>query len=411
MNQDLLYELNKDSKSASLKRKLVAFLIGNGASTLTDIAKALGLSIPTATKLVTEFIKANAMKDYGKLETSGGRYPQLYGLQPEAAYFVGVDVKHEYINIGIINFTGEICYTAYDVPYELKDTPEALEELCAIVLEHITSSGYKVREILNINFNIPGRINPMEGRSHNYFCFEEEKTLADLLSDKLKTNVSLDNDTRGMTYGEYTQGVCVEKNPRNVLYVNLSWGIGLGIVLDRKIFLGKSGFSGEIGHITAFDNQLICHCGKKGCFETEVSGIALQRMLLERINAGESSRLSAEVLNGKQLSLRKIVQAALDEDVLVLELLGELGHKLGRQIAGLINVINPEMVVIGGTLSQTGDYLLQAIKTVVSTYSLNLVNRDTEIVTAVLGDKAGLIGACMQARIRRFSANSVSLDY
>ena len=111
------------------------------------------------------------------------------------------------------------------------------------------------------------------------------------------------------------------------------------------------------------------------------------------------------------MTLAQIVQAALSEDVLVLELLGKLGHKLGKQIAGLINVINPEMVVIGGSLSQTGDYLLQAIKTVVSTYSLNLVNKDTEIVTAVLGDKAGLIGACIQARIRRFSANSVSLDY
>lgn len=411
MNQDLLNELNKESKSAMLKRNLFAFLISNGTSTLTDIAKDLGLSIPTVTKLVTEFIKADAVKDYGKLETSGGRYPQLYGLQPNAAYFVGVDVKHEYVNIGIINFVGEMCYTAYEVPFNLRDTPEALDELCKLVSSHITASGYRLRDILNINFNIPGRINPMEGTSHNYFCFSSDSTLAELLSEKLGTNVSLDNDTRGMTYGEYTQGVCAKSSPRNVLYINLSWGIGLGIILDHKIFLGKSGFSGEIGHITAFDNQLICHCGKKGCFETEVSGIALHRMILERIQAGESSKLSAGVLRGEPLTLAQIVQAALAEDVLVLELLGELGHKLGKQIAGLINVINPEMVVIGGSLSQTGDYLLQAIKTVVSTYSLNLVNKDTEIVTAVLGDKAGLIGACMQARIRRFSANSVSLDY
>ena len=130
MNQDLLNELNKESKSAMLKRNLFAFLISNGTSTLTDIAKDLGLSIPTVTKLVTEFIKADAVKDYGKLETSGGRYPQLYGLQPNAAYFVGVDVKHEYVNIGIINFVGEMCYTAYEVPFNLRDTPEALDELC-----------------------------------------------------------------------------------------------------------------------------------------------------------------------------------------------------------------------------------------------------------------------------------------
>lgn len=134
-------------------------------------------------------------------------------------------------------------------------------------------------------------------------------------------------------------------------------------------------------------------------------------MIVERIKGGENSKLTPLVEAGKPITLTNIVQAAIEEDVLVLELLGELGSKLGRQIASLINVINPEMVVIGGTLSQTGDYLLQSIQTVVRTYSLNLVNRDTEIVTAVLGDKAGLIGACMQARIRRFSANSVSSDY
>lgn len=411
MDKELLNELNKESKSSDLKRRLIAYLISNGPMTITDISKYLGLSIPTTTKIINECVKAQAMMDYGKLETSGGRYPQLYGLHPDAAFFVGVDIKHEYINIGIIDFVGDIRYTAYDLPFQLEDTPECLDALCVLVKERIEVSGYKLRDILNINFNIPGRINPMTGESHNYFRFDKTKTLAKTLEVKMGTSVSLDNDTRGMTYGEYTQGVCSEKDPRSILYFNISWGVGLGIILDRKIFLGKSGFSGEIGHITAFDNQLICHCGKKGCFETEVSGIALQRMIVERIKGGENSKLTPLVEAGKPITLTNIVQAAIEEDVLVLELLGELGSKLGRQIASLINVINPEMVVIGGTLSQTGDYLLQSIQTVVRTYSLNLVNRDTEIVTAVLGDKAGLIGACMQARIRRFSANSVSSDY
>ncbi len=183
----------------------------------------------------------------------------------------------------------------------------------------------------------------------------------------------------------------------------MSWGIGLGIILDGKVYMGKSGFSGELGHITAYDNQILCHCGKKGCLETEVSGLALQRVLIERVKAGEISVLSDQIHRGEHVSQNDIIKAAINEDILCLEILSDIGAKLGKQIAGLINVFNPELVIIGGALSLTGDYLTQAIQTVVRTYSLNLVNKDTQIVTAKLGERAGVIGACMLARSRRFS--------
>lgn len=410
IEQSLLRELESGAK-ASVKRKIIAELIAVGSTTINELAKLVGLSIPTVTKIVSDMMHSGWIVPAGKLEVSGGRYPILYKLREEAAYFVGVDVKHEHINIGVINITGEQFYSAYEIPFILENTPEKLTELCELVKEHVQASGHKMREILNINFNIPGRINPSTGESHNLFNFDPKKTLAEVFSEHLRVPVSLDNDTRGMTYGEYTQGVCKGRKLRNVLYVNFSWGIGMGVILESKIHLGKSGFSGEIGHITAFDNQVLCHCGKKGCFETEVSGMALKRKLVERIQAGESSTLSPIVKAGEDISLNMIIQAAKNEDVLVLEILGELGAKLGRQIAQLMNILNPDMVVIGGALSQTGDYLLQAIQPVIRTYSLNIVSRDTEIVMADLGDRAGLIGACMQARIRRFSGNSISCDY
>lgn len=410
IEQSLLRELESGAK-ASVKRKIIAELIAVGSTTINELAKLVGLSIPTVTKIVSDMMHSGWIVPAGKLEVSGGRYPILYKLREEAAYFVGIDVKHEHINIGVINITGEQFYSAYEIPFILENTPEKLTELCELAKEHVQASGHKMREILNINFNIPGRINPSTGESHNLFNFDPKKTLAEVFSEYLRVPVSLDNDTRGMTYGEYTQGVCKGRKLRNVLYVNFSWGIGMGVILESKIHLGKSGFSGEIGHITAFDNQVLCHCGKKGCFETEVSGMALKRKLVERIQAGESSTLSPIVKAGEDISLNMIIQAAKNEDVLVLEILGELGAKLGRQIAQLMNILNPDMVVIGGALSQTGDYLLQAIQPVIRTYSLNIVSRDTEIVMADLGDRAGLIGACMQARIRRFSGNSISCDY
>lgn len=403
MNQALLTELAQGGKTAQIKRQIISHFIEKGPATITELAKVLNLSVPTVTKFITELIQCKCIKDYGKLETSGGRYPLLYGLDPEAGYFVGVDVKHRYINIGIIDFVGDMQKTYYDIPYNLESTPESMNQLCDIILDVIEQSGYQKSDILNVNINLPGRINPDTGYSYTYFNFTLDIPLCKMLGERLGLSVSIDNDTRGMAYGEYTQGCAVGMNVQNVLYVNVSWGIGLGIILGGQIYLGKSGFSGEFGHISNYDNQILCHCGKKGCLETEVSGQAMHRMLHERIRAGQSSILSERVLGGEAITMTDIIQAAVQEDILCLEILSDIGKKLGKQIASLINVFNPELVIIGGSLSLTGDYLTQAIQTVVRMYSLNLVNKDTEIVTAVLGEHAGVIGACMLARTRRFS--------
>lgn len=404
MNQELLNELNEGGKSAKMKRRIISHFVERGPTTITDLAKVLNCSIPTVTKFIGELMLADCIKDYGKLETQGGRYPLLYGLRPEAGYFIGVDVKHNALNIGVIDFVGEAKAVYYEIPYELENTQERLEEMCAIILEHLELSGYRTRDILNVNINLPGRINPASGHSYTLFNFDPDKSVAQVLSERLGMPVTIDNDTRGMAFGEYTQGIAAGGNYRNVLYINVSWGIGLGIILDGEIYMGKSGFSGELGHIATYDNQILCHCGKKGCLETEVSGLALHRVVHERIAAGESSVLSEKVLNGEHVTQNDIIHAAINEDILCLEVLGDIGAKLGKQIASLINVFNPELVIIGGALSLTGDYLTQSIQTIVRTYSLNLVNKDTQIVTAKLGERAGVVGACMLARSRRFSS-------
>lgn len=169
----------------------------------------------------------------------------------------------------------------------------------------------------------------------------------------------------------------------------------------RKVYTGKSGFSGEFGHVNVFDNEILCHCGKKGCLETEASGSALHRILLERIGKGESSILSKRTIENPP-TLDEIITAVNKEDLLCIEIVEEIGQKLGRQIAGLISIFNPELVIIGGTLSSTGDYIVQPIKTAIRKYSLNLVNKDATVTVSKLKDKAGVVGACMLARSRMF---------
>ena len=400
MRQQLLKEIELGSKSALVKKRIITHYIYNGSSTITDLSKELDLSIPTVTKFISEMCEDGYINDYGKLETSGGRHPSLYGLNPESGYFIGVDIKKFAVNIGLINFKGDMMELKMNIPYKFENTPEAMEELCTLISSFIKKTKVNTEKILNININISGRVNPESGYSFSLFNFSE-CPLAEVLTEKIGYQVCIDNDTRAMTYGEYLQG-CV-KGEKNIIFVNVSWGLGIGIIIDGKIYTGKSGFSGEFGHINVFDNEILCHCGKKGCLETEASGSAIYRILQERIKNGECSILSNRTNNQElPLTLAEILSAVNKEDLLCIEIVEEIGQKLGKQIAGLINIFNPELVIIGGTLSLTDDYIAQPIKTAIRKYSLNLVNQDSAITVSKLKDKAGVVGACMLARSRMF---------
>ncbi len=401
MNQQFLKEIEMGSKNALIKKRIITHYIYNGSSTITDLSKELDLSVPTITKFISEMCEDGYINDNGKLETSGGRHPNLYGLNPGSGYFIGVDIKRFAVNIGIINFKGDMVELKMNIPYRFENSIEGLNELCKLILNFIKKLTINKEKILNININVSGRVNPESGFSFSSFNFEE-RPLTDVLTEKLGYKVTVDNDTRAMTYGEYMQG-CV-KGEKNIIFVNASWGLGIGIIIDGKIYIGKSGFSGEFGHTSVYENEILCHCGKKGCLETEASGLALHRILLERIKNGESSILSSCTKNGEPITLDNIIESVNKEDMLCIEIVEEIGQKLGKQIAGLINIFNPELVIIGGTLSLTGDYITQPIKTAIRKYSLKLVNQDSAVLTSKLKDKAGIVGACMLARSRMFES-------
>lgn len=398
MNTKLIREIEKGTKSALIKKKIINYYIQHGSSTITALSKVLELSIPTVTKLIGEMCEDGYIEDYGKLETSGGRHPNLYGLNPKSGYFVGVDIKQFEVSIGVINFKGDLI-DSEDTPYNIENTPENLDKLCNIIKAFIDKQTINHSKILNVNVNISGRVNPESGYSYSIFYFDENP-LSEVLSQKIGYKVSVDNDTRAMTYGEYLSG-CVN-HEKNIIFVNISWGLAIGIIINGEIYSGKSGFSGEFGHIPAFENEVLCHCGKKGCLETEASGSAMYRHLFEEVQAGTTSILSKKIQEKKKITLQDIMNAINQEDILCIDLVEEAGLQLGKHIASLINIFNPEMVIIGGTVSSSGDYIMQPIKTAIRKYSLNLVNKDSKIVLSKLQESAGMIGACLLARTRFF---------
>ncbi len=391
----LLKEIEKGTKSAQSKRRIIAYHMKHGNATIPDLAKRLGLSIPTVSKLVDELTDTGLIREGGKTETGSGRHPNTYGLNPESCYFVGVDSKNGSLSLGLMDFGGKVIEKQLDINFESCNSVDNLSQLCDIINHFINSRTVDRESILAVNVNISGRVNPMMGYSYSRYNFEE-MPLSEVLSEKLGLRVCIENDTRAMTYGEYIYGDCSKID--NLIFLNLSWGIGLGIIIDGKIYYGKSGFAGEIGHMVTYDNEIICHCGKKGCLETEASGRALVRKLIERLENGANSLIADRYRENKTITLDDIFEAIDSEDLLCIELVEDMGRELGHWLAGIINIFNPEKVIIGGVLSAVGDYILQPVITAVRRYSLNLVNKDTKIVISQLGDQSGLIGSCATAR-------------
>ena len=395
MGLKFLEEIKQGIRSASLKKDIICYYINNGDDTLADLGKELNFSVPTVTKMVGELIEDGIVMDFGKMETPGGRRPNIYGLNQSSGYFIGVDISQKRVHIGLINFKGDLIDEQMDISFEEAHPHERFERLCEIIEDFMSHTVVPKDKILSIGINISGRVNPQTGHSYSFFYFDE-RPLTEMFEEKLGIDVSIDNDSRAMAYGEYIKGrVQAEKN---IIYVNVGWGLGLGIIVNGQLYYGKSGFSGEFGHITAFENEILCHCGKKGCLETEASGSALYRKFLEKLHNGQSSLLTQQKENEDEITLNDIIDVALQEDILAIELIEEVGNTLGKHVAGLINLFNPELVIIGGTLANVGDYLILPLRSAIKKYSLNLVNKDSSIKVSKLGDKAGLLGASLLAR-------------
>mgnify|MGYP002139143298 CR=1 FL=1 len=184
MKQQLLKEIELGSKNALIKKRIITHYIYNGSSTITDLSKELDLSVPTVTKFISEMCDDGYINDYGKLETSGGRHPSLYGLNPKSGYFIGVDIKKFAINIGLINFKGDMVELKMNIPYKFENTQEALEKLCKLISNFTKKAGINPEKVLNICINISGRVNPESGYSFSMFNFSE-LPLAEVLAKKI----------------------------------------------------------------------------------------------------------------------------------------------------------------------------------------------------------------------------------
>ncbi|QHL87595.1 ROK family protein [Nibribacter ruber] len=391
-------------RNVNQKKKIISYFAITGNATIAELGKELNLSIPKITSLLNDLMQDGLVKDYGKVDSTGGRRPNLYGLAPDSGFFVGIDVKKFHINIGIIDFQKNLVSSFEKYPYRLTNNQESLDELCQIINSFIDELTMPREKILGIGINLSGRVNNKKGYSYSFFHFHEDP-LSKIIESKVGINVFLENDSRAMAYGEFCSGVV--KHEKDVLFLNLDYGIGMGIMINSQLYYGKSGYSGEFGHIPLFQNEIICKCGKKGCLETEGSGWALIEMFKDQLQAGASTVVTKQNINPEDLQLQDIINAINNDDVLAIELISKIGENIGKGIALLINIFNPELVILGGSLATTGEFILLPIKSAIKKYSLSLVNNDTQLKISALGEQAGVIGACLLARNRLLALEDI----
>jgi glucokinase len=219
--------------------------------------------------------------------------------------------------------------------------------------------------------------------------------LGDQMRAALGVPIFVDNDANAAALGECTFGA--GRGYRHVIYITVSTGIGGGIIIDGRVYRGTSGAAGEVGHQVIEDGGPLCSCGRRGCLEELASGTAIAHRACELLAEGKGARI-AEMANENEPPTAETVQrAAREGDPEARRIIEEAGHYLGVGLANLVNIFNPELIIIGGGLTNMGRMLLDPARQVVRREPFAQARADVRIVRAALGDRVGALGAAALA--------------
>lgn len=271
------------------------------------------------------------------------------------------------------------------------------DELETMLLEHQIDK----EKVLAVGIELPGLMNQKQDVNKTYF--PEIENLSGKLKEVFNLPVFISHDAKLRAFAEQHFGLA--KNKKNVLLLQVDWGLGLGIIINGKLYTGKSGYSGEFGHLPIVDNGVLCTCGKQGCLETIVSANAIARMAIQGIKSGNSSMIK-ELVQGDlgKIDISVIIEAAKRGDQFAISVFNEAAHWLGKGIVYLIQIFNPELIVIGGRVSEASDLISAPIQQAINTFSNRDISNDTVIKFSELGLKAGPMGAAAYAIDRIASA-------
>lgn len=378
-------------KSYLNKIKIIKNLYQKGANTASEICNEVGISLPTVNSLLGDLMESGEVIKHGRAESQGGRKPDLYRLAENAFYVLSADLSKFNLNLGLYSCTQQLTFPKESRKINLNNEEETFELICSYIEDYLQRSGIEPSKVIAIGISMPGLLDSLGGVNYTYLRFGK-KTLLENLEARFHKKIFLENDARAMTLAEFKYGS--EHNYKNVLGLFIGWGIGLGIIIDGKIYQGASGFAGEFSHSPIFESRdITCSCGKKGCLEAVASGTAIVKKAEQAILLDKDGILARMVRDHEgELEPGLVVEAALSGDQRAITILSEAGLDLGRGISMLIQLLNPELIIIGGSVAEANQYLITPIQQALNIYSMAKSREKTKLSLYQLGEDVGLLG-------------------
>jgi len=379
----------RDKKAQKIK-EILKHLYYAGPVSCADLSHRLGRSQPNTMMQLNEMLRNGFIVETGQAPSTGGRKPQMYNIRPDLFYMLSVALDQFIARIAVVDLQNNFVSTPAEYELKLFHNPTAVHDLAKLIQNYIASSGIERSQIAGIGIGMPGFIDVNKGINYS---ISEDQSIAAYISSCTDLPAFIDNDSSSIALAELKFGIA--RNAQNAMVVNMGWGVGLGLILEGKIFRGSNGFAGEFSHIPMFDNSKLCSCGKSGCLETESSMYVIVSKAIEGLSNGRLSRISLTELSNSHLesSFEIIRTAAVKGDKFAVDLFSSAGYEIGRGLSILIHLLNPDLIVLSGRGSQAGRIWLPPIQQALNDHCIPRLFENTEIRLSKLGHEAELIGA------------------
>ncbi|AYV92412.1 glucokinase [Fusobacterium necrophorum subsp. funduliforme] len=308
-------------------------------------------------------------------------------------YYSGVDLGGTNTKIGLCNEEGKILHSSSIKTDSIHGVEDTLERIWLEIQKQLTEKKLKKEDLSGIGIGIPG---PVKNQSivgfFANFPWEKNMNLKEKMETLTGIRTLVDNDVNVIAQGEAIFGAA--KGHNSSITVALGTGIGGGIFVDGRLISGMTGAGGEIGHMKLVPDGKLCGCGQKGCFEAYASATGMIREALSRLYVNKLNALYEKFQgNYETLEAKDIFEAAAAGDVFSQEIVDYEAEYLAMGIGNLLNIINPEVVVLGGGIALAKEQILEPMKQKIRKYALEITLENLEIKTGVLGNEAGILGA------------------
>ncbi|MEO2070518.1 MAG: ROK family transcriptional regulator [Zunongwangia sp.] len=382
---------NVERKKVHQKTRIIKHMFLNGDTSNAEICSKFGISLPTSMALINQLLDDGIVIKKGRGKSEGGRKPDLYGLKEHSFFVLSIHIERFKIKLALIDNNHSILKEEV-LETQISPNSNIVDLLYDFAEAFLKASEIDHKKIMGVGISMPGLVSSEEGKNFTYYLTEQDPaSLRDKFEDRFKKPVAILNDAKSASLAEFHFGLAKEKE--NVLVISMDWGVGLGIIMGGKIQTGVSGFAGEFGHIPMVEDGTLCHCGKRGCLETEASGLALVRKVKEGLEQGQTSvlnTLSDEAL--EKLEPDTIVEAANKGDQFAINSLSEIGISLGKGIAILIQIFNPELIVLEGKIAKAKQFITTPIQQSMNIYCMMQLKEKTNIELSNLGNNSSLYG-------------------